>query len=123
METEEKVAAVLNHYGTTITHDYNDSGEAEYTIHSDITRDGHSLYVAKFNGEPRDGAVYLSEHVCMYNHDITQIFIQEIRKEGIVMYIEEDIYSKCYFEDALEDEFYYLQGFDHEFLTKYPQED
>ena len=67
METEEKVAAVLDHYGTTITHDYNDIGNAEYVMYSDITRDGYDLYVAKFNGEPSNGALYLSEHVCMYN--------------------------------------------------------
>ena len=39
------------------------------------------------------------------------------------MYIEDDIYIKCHFEEVLEDEFYYLQGFSHEFLTKYPMED
>ena len=123
METEEKVAAVLDHYGTTITHDYNDIGNAEYIMYTDITRDGYDLYVAKFNGEPSNGALYLSEHVCMYDHDLCQILIQEIRKNGIEMYIETDIYDKCHFDDVLQDEFYYLQDNDKEFLDKYPMEE
>jgi hypothetical protein len=122
METEEKIAAVLDHYGITITHDFDDFNNVEYVMYSDITRDSYDLYVAKFNHEPSNGSLYLSEHVCMYNYDLCQIFIQEIRRQGMEMYIEDDIYIKCHFEEVLEDEFYYLQGFDHEFLTKYPIE-
>jgi len=123
METEEKVAAVLNHYGITITHDFDDFNNVEYVMYSDITRDGYDLYVAKYNGEPSNGSLYLSEHVCMHNYDLCQMFIKEIRQSSMEMYIEDDIYTKCYFDDALEDEFYYLQGYSNEFLNKYPMED
>jgi hypothetical protein len=59
----------------------------------------------------------------MYNHDLCQILIQEIRREGMEMYIEDDIYEKCHFDDVLEDEFHFLQDHDKEFLDKYPMED
>ena len=52
METEEKVAAVLDHYGITITHDFDDFNNVEYVMYSDITRDSYDLYVAKYNHEP-----------------------------------------------------------------------
>ncbi len=76
METEEKVAAVLDHYGITITHDFDDFNNVEYIMYSDITRDGYDLYVAKYNHEPSNGSFLLSEHVFMYNHDLNQIFIK-----------------------------------------------
>ena len=109
METEEKVAAVLNHYGITITHDFDDFNNVEYVMYSDITRDSYDLYVAKFNHEPSNGSLYLSEHVCMYNYDLCQIFIQEIRRQGMEMYIEDDIYIKCHFEEVLVDNKIHLQ--------------
>ena len=123
METEEKVAAVLDHYGITITHDFDDFNNVEYVMYSDITRDSYDLYVAKYNHEPSNGSLYLSEHVCMYNYDLCQIFIKEIRHTGMEMYIEDDIYIKCHFEEVLEDEFYYLQYNDKEFLNQYPTEE
>ena len=66
------------------------------------------MYVAKFNHEPSNGSLYLSEHVCMYNYDLCQIFMQEIRRQGMEMYIEDDIYVKCHFEEVLEDELVYI---------------
>ena len=123
METLEKVAAVLDHYGITITHNFDDFNNVEYVMYSDITRDSYDLYVAKYNHEPSNGALYLSEHVSMYNYDLCQIFIKEIRHSGMEMYIEDDIYTKCHFEEVLEDEFYYLQETNDEFLNQYPLEE
>ena len=123
METLEKVAAVLDHYGITITHNFDDFNNVEYVMYSDITRDSYDLYVAKYNHEPSNGALYLSEHVSMYNYDLCQIFIREIRRSGMEMYIEDDIYTKCHFEEVLEDEFYYLQETNDEFLNQYPIEE
>ena len=123
METLEKVAAVLDHYGITITHNFDDFNNVEYVMYSDITRDSYDLYVAKYNHEPSNGALYLSEHVSMYNYDLCQIFIKEIRHSGMEMYIEDDIYVKCHFEEVLEDEFYYLQETNDEFLNQYPIEE
>ena len=123
METLEKVAAVLDHYGITITHNFDDFNNVEYVMYSDITRDSYDLYVAKYNHEPSNGALYLSEHVSMYNYDLCQIFIKEIRHSGMEMYIEDDIYVNCHFEEVLEDEFYYLQETNDEFLNQYPLEE
>ena len=83
--------------------------------------DGYKLTVAKYNEnilskdggiptivkdpEGSSGKVFLNEHVFHNNYDLSLVFIQELRKGDLSIYIDEEIYEDAMIDSYLEQEY------------------
>ena len=122
MEHQDRINFVLNHYKAEIHHDQNSFGTCDFQIYPDFTFDGYKLTVAKYNEnilskdargiptinkdpEGTSGKVFLNEHVFHNNYDLSLVFIQEIRKGDLSIYIEEEIYEDAMIDSYLEQEY------------------
>ena len=122
MEHQERINFVLDHYKAEIHHDQNSFGKCDFQIYSDYTSDGYKLTVAKYNEnilskdargiptinkdpEGSSGKVFLSEHVFHNNYDLSLVFIQELRKGDLSIYIDEEIYEDAMMDSYLEQEY------------------
>ena len=122
MEDQDRINFVLDHYKAEICKDQNSFGKCDFQIYSDYTSDGYKLTVAKYNEnilskdargiptinkdpEGSSGKVFLNEHVFHNNYDLSLVFIQEIRKGDLSIYIEEEIYEDAMIDSYLEQEY------------------
>ena len=122
MEDQDRISFVLKHYKTEICKDQSSFGKCDFQIYSDYTSDGYKLTVAKYNenilskdarGIPTinkdpngsSGKVFLNEHVFHNNYDLSLVFIQEMRKGDLSIYIDEEIYEDAMIDSYLEQEY------------------
>jgi hypothetical protein len=122
MEDQDRISFVLKHYKTEIYKDQSSFGKCDFQIYSDYTSDGYKLTVAKYNenilskdarGIPTinkdpngsSGKVFLNEHVFHNNYDLSLVFIQEMRKGDLSIYIDEEIYEDAMIDSYLEQEY------------------
>ena len=122
MENQDRINFVLDHYKTEIHKDQSSFGKCDFQIYPDYTSDGYKLTVAKYNenilskdarGIPtinKDpngsaGKVFLNEHVFHNNYDLSLLFIQELRKGDLSIYIDEEIYEDAMIDSYLEQEY------------------
>jgi hypothetical protein len=122
MEDQDRINFVLDHYKTEICKDQSSFGKCDFQIYSDYTSDGYKLTVAKYNenilskdarGIPTinkdpngsSGKVFLNEHVFHNNYDLSLVFIQELRKGDLSIYIDEEIYEDAMIDSYLEQEY------------------
>ena len=122
MEDQDRINFVLDHYKTEICKDQSSFGKCDFQIYSDYTSDGYKLTVAKYNenilskdarGIPTinkdpngsSGKVFLNEHVFHNNYDLSLVFIQEMRKGDLSIYIDEEIYEDAMIDSYLEQEY------------------
>ena len=122
MEHQDIIKFVLDHYKTKIYQDQSSFGKCDFQIYSDYTSDGYKLTVAKYNEnilskdargiptinkdpEGSSGKVFLNEHVFHNNYDLSLVFIQEMRKGDLSIYIDEEIYEDAMIDSYLEQEY------------------
>ena len=122
MEHQDIIKFVLDHYKAEICKDQSSFGKCDFQIYSDYTFDGYKLTVAKYNenilskdarGIPTinkdpngsSGKVFLNEHVFHNNYDLSLVFIQEMRKGDLSIYIDEEIYEDAMIDSYLEQEY------------------
>ena len=117
MEEQDRINFVLEHYKSEIHHDQNSFGKCDFQIYPDFTYDGYRLTVAKYNEnilskDTRDAEeslvkVSLKDHVFHNNYDLSLLFMYELKKGGLSIYIDQEIY-----EDAMIDS-YLLQDYEN----------
>tara|TARA_R110002012_G_C11361830_1_gene580952 strand:+ start:61 stop:483 length:423 start_codon:yes stop_codon:yes gene_type:complete len=122
MEHQDRIKFVLDHYKTKVIKDQSSFGKCDFQIYPDYTSDGYKLTVAKYNenilskdarGIPTinkdpngsSGKVFLNEHVFHNNYDLSLLFIQELRKGDLSIYIDEEIYEDAMIDNYLEEEY------------------
>jgi len=115
MEHQDRINFVLNHYKAEIYQDQTSFGKCDFQIYPDYTSDGYKLTVAKYNENilsknARDtdgstGKIFLNEHVFHNNYDLSLVFIQELRKGDLSIYVDEEIYEDAMIDSYLEEEY------------------
>ena len=115
MEHQDRINFVLDHYKAKVHKDQISFGKCDFQIYPDYTSDGYKLTVAKYNEnilsknarDPNgsEGKVFLNEHVFHNNYDLSLIFIQELRKGDLSIYIDEEIYEDAMIDNYLEEEY------------------
>ena len=115
MEHQDRINFVLDHYKAKVHKDQISFGKCDFQIYPDYTSDGYKLTVAKYNEnilsknarDPNgsEGKVFLNEHVFHNNYDLSLIFIQELRKGDLSIYIDEEIYEDAMIDSYLEQEY------------------
>jgi len=119
MEHQDRINFVLDHYKTEVHKDQTSFGKCDFQIYPDYTSDGYKLTVAKYNEnilsknarDPNrsEGKVFLNEHVFHNNYDLSLVFIQELRKGDLSIYINEEIYEDAMIDSYLEEEYDVLE--------------
>jgi hypothetical protein len=102
MEDERKVELVKEFYDLDISHDAMNFENVDCRIYSESTSDGYEVFVV--TNDPRH--VNICEDVFYYDHELTQRFNEHIRWGDRTFYIEEYLYSECYFEDCMANEMF-----------------
>ena len=115
MEHQDRINFVLDHYKTEVHKDQTSFGKCDFQIYPDYTSDGYKLTVAKYNEnilsknardpDGSEGKVFLNEHVFHNNYDLSLVFIQELRKGDLSIYIDEEIYEDAMIDSYLEQEY------------------
>jgi hypothetical protein len=115
MEHQDRINFVLNHYKTEVYKDQTSFGKCDFQIYPDYTSDGYKLTVAKYNENilsknARDpdgsiGKIFLNEHVFHNNFDLALVFMEELRKGGLSIYVDEQIYEDAMIDSYLEEEY------------------
>ena len=115
MEHQDRINFVLDHYKAKVHKDQISFGKCDFQIYPDYTSDGYKLTVAKYNEnilsknardpDGSEGKVFLNEHVFHNNYDLSLIFIQELRKGDLSIYIDEEIYEDAMIDSYLEEEY------------------
>lgn len=128
MEHQDKINFVLDHYKTEVHKDQISFGKCDFQIYPDYTSDGYKLTVAKYNEnilsknarDPNEseGKVFLNEHVFHNNYDLSLIFIQELRKGDLSIYIDEEIYEDAMIDSYLEEEYERLTDLENTYLQE-----
>ena len=95
MSEERYKELILSHLDFEITNDYNDWDNADFKVYTETTADGYEVFVATFDDGPS-----ICEDVYYYDNDLARAIKQEITN-GMVFYIEEDLYDDMYFNDEL----------------------
>ena len=115
MEHQDRINFVLDHYKAKVHKDQISFGKCDFQIYPDYTSDGYKLTVAKYNEnilsknardpDGSEGKVFLNEHVFHNNYDLSLVFIQELKKGDISIYIDEEIYEDAMIDSYLEEEY------------------
>lgn len=128
MEHQDRINFVLDHYKTEIHKDQSSFGKCDFQIYPDYTSDGYKLTVAKYNEnilsknerDPNgsEGKVFLNEHVFHNNYDLSLVFIQELRKGDLSIYIDEEIFEDAMIDSYLEEEYERLTDLENTYLQE-----
>jgi len=115
MEHQDRINFVLDHYKAKVHKDQISFGKCDFQIYPDYTSDGYKLTVAKYNEnilsknardpDGSEGKVFLNEHVFHNNYDLSLVFIQELKKGDLSIYIDEEIYEDAMIDSYLEQEY------------------
>tara|TARA_R110001592_G_scaffold27082_1_gene100701 strand:+ start:413 stop:928 length:516 start_codon:yes stop_codon:yes gene_type:complete len=115
MEHKERINFVLDNYKSKIYQDQISFGKCDFQIYPDFTSDGYQLKVAKYNenilnkgmhdSDGSRGKIFLNEHVFHNNFDLALVFMEELRKGGISIYVDEQIYEDAMIDSYLEEEY------------------
>ena len=115
MEHQDRINFVLDHYKAKVHKDQISFGKCDFQIYPDYTSDGYKLTVAKYNEnilsknardpDGSEGKVFLNEHVFHNNYDLSLVFIQELKKGDLSIYIDEEIYEDAMIDSYLEEEY------------------
>ena len=128
MEHQDRINFVLDHYKAKVHKDQISFGKCDFQIYPDYTSDGYKLTVAKYNEnilsknerDPNgsEGKVFLNEHVFHNNYDLSLVFIQELRKGDLSIYIDEEIFEDAMIDSYLEEEYERLTDLENTYLQE-----
>ena len=96
MDEERYKELILSHLDFEITNDYNDWDNVDFKVYTESTADGYEVFIATFD----DRNISICEDVYYYDNDLANAIKQEITN-GMVFYIEPDLYDDIYFNDEL----------------------
>ena len=57
-----------------------------------------------------EGKVFLNEHVFHNNYDLALVFMEELRKGDLSIYVDEEIYEDAMIDSYLEEEYETVNG-------------
>tara|TARA_B110000902_G_C13882824_1_gene427414 strand:+ start:19 stop:456 length:438 start_codon:yes stop_codon:yes gene_type:complete len=128
MEHQDRINFVLDHYKAKVHKDQISFGKCDFQIYPDYTSDGYKLTVAKYNEnilsknardpDGSEGKVFLNEHVFHNNYDLSLVFIQELKKGDLSIYIDEEIYEDAMIDSYLEEEYEKLTDLENTYLQE-----
>ena len=128
MEHQDRINFVLDHYKAKVHKDQISFGKCDFQIYPDYTSDGYKLTVAKYNEnilsknardpDGSEGKVFLNEHVFHNNYDLSLVFIQELKKGDLSIYIDEEIYEDAMIDSYLEQEYEVISDLENTYLQE-----
>ena len=101
MTNKEKAEKYLNHLETKCMTDYKDLENASFQIYREETVDGYEVFVAQY---ATDKNIWVGENVHYYDHDFCDLVVEKLQ-EGESVYIDDDLFTDCYIEERLADEY------------------
>ncbi len=101
MEQERKVKLLLDHMGSTITHDYNDTYNCDYCLLSENTADGYEVYSYK---EPYE-ELNINENIYYYNTGLGELVIESLMEGNKTVFLDELEYEGLFMEELLVEKF------------------
>jgi len=101
MDNDKKMTAYLNHLGVHLYTNYTDQENASFQIYREETTDGYEVFVAKY---ATDKNTYVNRDIHYYDHEFSDLVVEKLQ-EGESVYIDDDLFTDCYIEDRLADEY------------------
>tara|TARA_R110000824_G_scaffold146056_2_gene314720 strand:- start:676 stop:1080 length:405 start_codon:yes stop_codon:yes gene_type:complete len=101
MEEKRKVELLLDHMGSSVTHDYNDMFNCDYQLISESTADGYEVYAFK---EPNE-EYNIGENIYYYNTGLGERIVEELMIGNTTVFLDDLEYDGLFIEDLLVEEF------------------
>jgi len=101
MEEKRKVELLLDHMGSSVTHDYNDMFNCDYQLISESTADGYEVYAFK---EPNE-EYSINENIYYYNTQLGEKVVEILMEGNQTVFLDELEYEGLFIEDLLIEEF------------------
>ena len=101
MEEKRKVELLLDHMGSSVTHDYNDMYNCDYQLVSENTADGYEVYAFK---EPNE-EYNIGENIYYYNTQLGERVVEVLMEGNKTVFLDDLEYDGLFIEDLLLEEF------------------
>ena len=101
MDNDKKMEAYLEHLDTNLYTNYTDQENASFQIYREETVDGYEVFVAQY---ATDNNIWVTENVYYYDHEFCDLVVEKLQ-EGESVYIDDDLFTDCYIEERLADEY------------------
>jgi|TARA_Y100000310_G_C19982890_1_gene490619 hypothetical protein len=101
MEEKRKIEILLNHVGSSVTHDYNDVFNCDYHLLSEITADGYEVYTFK---EPNE-EYNISENIHYYNTRLGERVVETLLEGNKTVFLDDLEYDGLFIQELLFEEF------------------
>ena len=101
MEEKRKVELLLDHVGSSITHDYNDLLNCDYQLISEITADGYEIYAFKEPNEQYE----IGENIYYYNTKLGEKVVEALMEGNKTVFLDDLEYDGLFIQDLLIEEF------------------
>ena len=101
MDNDKKMIAYINHLDTNLYTNYTDQENASFQIYREETADGYEVFVAKY---ATDKNTYVNRDIHYYDMQFCDLVVEKLQ-EGESVYIDDDLFTDCYIEDRLADEY------------------
>ncbi len=98
MEEKRKVELLLDHMGSSITHDYNDMFNCDYQLITENTADGYEVYMATED----ERSPYIEQDLYYYESDWFEKLPQAIY-DGLSIHVDEYNKEDYGYQDAIEE--------------------
>ena len=101
MEEKRKVELLLDHMGSSVTHDYNDMFNCDYQLISESTADGYEIYAFK---EPNE-EYNINENIYYYNTGLGEKVVEILMEGNQTIFLDDLEYNGLFIEELLVEEF------------------
>ena len=101
MEEKRKIELLLDHMGSSVTHDYNDMFNCDYQLISESTADGYEIYAFK---EPNE-EYNINENIYYYNTGLGEKVVEILMEGNQTIFLDELEYDGLFIEELLVEEF------------------
>ena len=101
MEKKRKVELLLDHMGSSITHNYNDMYNCDYCLLSENTADGYEVYSYK---EPHE-ELNINENIYYYNTQLGERVVESLMEGNKTVFLDDLEYDGLFIQELLLEEF------------------
>ena len=101
MEEKRKVELLLDHMGSSVTHDYNDMFNCDYQLISESTADGYEIYAFK---EPNE-EYNINENIYYYNTGLGEKVVEILMEGNQTIFLDDLEYDGLFIQELLLEEF------------------
>ena len=101
MEEKRKVELLLDHMGSSVTHDYNDMFNCDYQLISENTADGYEVYAFK---EPNE-EYNIGENIYYYNTQLGERVVEVLMEGNKTVFLDDLEYDGLFIQELLLEEF------------------